>query len=801
MAEQKTRLPAVHLTQQDFVSTFPWGLTGDRVRIRMQEVENLLLDAESAAAMAVLLGHASFSDRLDEAWKTYLNAQNHDIHVCSQEKAGLTWCEEADPLARAIRAEAAQHIEKVLGAPVEINALSWSRRDASGQEIPAFGFAPQTEGVQAGAWAPWGGWLRAGAFSARLAADGTIEIEVAPGGERARVGNLTVEIGGKTLDSRDTPPAVEEALADAAGQRARATLRGQIGPIAYTHRILVKPEGIDYETEFDYGETCNFGPDIRDFEAEPRRTHYFQHERKLCMNFRLEEPDAAFLYNSPFLTWPAAADARSVESLHFVALQGKTAGLAHMNVGQCGYARDAAHSSARHVLGFAPHDYIYGKPEQVRLFGKHVHQYRFLPYAGDWRTAGLTKRAMEFQRETFASAGLEDRSFAPASLLQVRANSTIATALFEREGSVYLRLFEWAGQEDTVDLVFGAEDTAFVETTHALEPIGKLDRFIRMRPWEIKTIRLDGKAKLLPAEPEKTSWFVDCPAGWERKNLFEEKMEQLRPPVEDGDLFFVSGYHDGFVRPLERHTPTMEIEMGRTEAYSGYTNAWEIGGSCWVRMAQNEPEYLEALKPCLREGRVEITGGTWCEPFSLIVSGESNIRQMFYGTRALRETLDYQVTIYNNQEHATYAQMPQILRSFGIYAAINRTQWAPYGYESAIDAEVADWIGPDGTHIWVIPRYHSMNYKTCPWDDRNLQNGSVTGHNRVWRTEEKFEQMRKEALAHGVAQPLMTMIEDIWSEGLRTTDEELAFYDSLPKVRFISFARYLERFGITKENN
>lgn len=51
------------------------------------------------------------------------------------------------------------------------------------------------------------------------------------------------------------------------------------------------------------------------------------------------------------------------------------------------------------------------------------------------------------------------------------------------------------------------------------------------------------------------------------------------------------------------------------------------------------------------------------------------------------------MTIYNNQEHATYAQMPQILRSFGIYAAVNRTQWAPYGYESAIDAEVADWIG------------------------------------------------------------------------------------------------------------
>ena len=264
---------------------------------------------------------------------------------------------------------------------------------------------------------------------------------------------------------------------------------------------------------------------------------------------------------------------------------------------------------------------------------------------------------------------------------------------------------------------------------------------------------------------------------------------------------FASGYHDGFVRPMEVHSLTMGIEIERTLHYEGYSNFWEIGGSCWERLKINQPEWIEYLKNFLKDGSIEIVGGTWCEPFSLIISGESNIRQMFYGMKMIKDTTDFDVKIYCNQEHATYAQMPQILRSFGLYAAVNRTQWAPYGYESAYDSDVVNWVGPDGSEIWDIPRYHSQDYKNCPWDDRNLQNGSVTGHNRVWRTEEKFEQMLREALNHGIERPLMTMLEDIWSDGLRTTDDEMTFYNRLPYVKFISLSRYLELYGITAEDN
>ena len=75
---------------------------------------------------------------------------------------------------------------------------------------------------------------------------------------------------------------------------------------------------------------------------------------------------------------------------------------------------------------------------------------------------------------------------------------------------------------------------------------------------------------------------------------------------------------------------------------------------------------------------------------------------MIRGMEAMKSSLDYTVRIYSNQEHATYAQMPQILRSFGIKAAINRTHWAPFGYESAYNAEIINWIGPDGTEIPII---------------------------------------------------------------------------------------------------
>jgi len=813
-SNDKPAIPSVHLTQQDFVSTFPWGIRGDKVRILQQEVENEILDAETLAAMAFMLGAKSSSKRLDEAWTTLLNSQNHDVHVCLRDEAGIEWCDQARVIAADVRQKASEFLAgRVDGRAIALNTLSWSRPAPDGtSEVPAFGYAVTDAGSadifadgDQHKGAPWHGWFKAETYSVRMREDSCLETRVGSDPKSlALLGHLTVYSGGKMLDSRDARTGRIVTWLSQDGTRAYARIGGRIGDVSFVHTVIATRTCIDMETVFDYGDGCFFGPEIKDFEKKPRRTHYFQHERKLCMNWRLPGAKTQLLYNSPFLTWPAART-RSVESLHYATLQGPKYGVAHFNIGQSGYGYIEKDSACRHALAFAPETYIYGKPDKQQLAGQQTHRYRFLPYMGDWRKAKLPLRASEYQRPIITVRPGKARTALPAKagLVRIDSNTTLATALFERSGRVYMRLWEWAGQPDSVAITFGDKKSRIVECTHALKQVGAMEASFKMRPWEIKTVELVGKArpirqsgscssvKKLKAEPE----------GWRLKSQFSAPLKakgRTSRVARDAAIWFSSGYHDGFVKPLEKHTPTMEIEMQRIRSpkYPNYTSTWEIGGSCWVSINKHEPEYLEALKPFLRDGTVEIVGGTWSEPLSLTISGESHIRQFMYGMEATERHLGIKIAVYMNQEHGTHAQMPQILRSFGLKAVVNRTQWAPYGYESGLDAEVAEWVGVDGSRILLIPRYNSMDYKNCPWDDRNLQNGSITGHNRVWRTKQKFIEMRNMAIRRGISRPLMTMLEDIWTPDLRSSDEEMDFYASQPFIRFTSIARYLAMLGV-----
>jgi len=826
----RTAIPSVHLTQQDFVSTFPWGIRGDRVRIIQQEVENALLDAETLAAMAFMLGSPGSSERLDEAWMLLLNAQNHDVHVCLRDEAGMEWCGQAAAIAAEVRQEAAAFIAARVGGPaIALNTLSWSRPLTAGiAEVPAFGYAVAEADdafakPQEDRGAPWNGWFRAGTYNLRLREDGCLETRIGRGDSgRALLGNLTMYAGGKTWDSRLAKPDRMEAWLSRDGKRAFARLEGRINDVSFVHSVAASETFLDIETTFDYANGCFFGPEAEDFEEEPRRAHYFQHERKLCMNWQVPDAKTRLLVNSPFLTWPAPRS-RSVESLHFAALQAQHHGIAHFNVGQSGYGYIEEDSLCRHVLAFAPRRYVYGKPEIQELKGLQTHRCRFMPYRGDWRKAKLPLRAREFQRPMILLRPGRDHTDAPrplagaalargrqaartpeVGLVRLDSNTTIATALFERNGRLYVRLWEWAGQADSVTLRFGDGKTPLMECSHALKQVGAIKPSFPMRAWEVKTVELVGKAEPLhgPGLCSEVRSLTGSPQGWRRRNRFRPappKRVAIPRGAKDAVIYFSSGYHDGFVRPLEKHTPTMEIEMQRVRSpkYPNYTSTWEIGGSCWVSIGKNEPEYIDSLKPYLKDGSIEIVGGTWSEPLSLTISGEANIRQLLYGLEATQKCLGIDIDVYMNQEHGIYAQMPQILRSFGLRAVVNRTQWAPFGYESGLDEEVADWVGVDGSSIPMIPRHDSMGYSTFPGDGRRFQNGSLTGHNKLWRTREKFLQMRDAAIARGVSRPLMTMLEDIWAPGLRSSDAEMDLYASLPFVRFTTIARYLAMVGIT----
>jgi hypothetical protein len=805
-------LPSVHLTQQDFISTFPWGIRGDKVRILQQEVENELLDTETLAAFAYLAGFKGASAQLDDIWKLMLNSQNHDVHVCLADEVGIDWCNQARLQVAEVKQNALKYLsEQAGGGVIAINTLPWARKSDSGKEmIPGFGYAVVTAKEKDKAAderiIPWIGWFETDAYKIRLLDNGCIETQIGGSSKnKATIGYLTLFNEGKTFDSRNDKPKKVQAWLSSDLKTAYAEIEGEINGIPYVHQVVASGSYIDYETTFDYGNGANFGPEPADVEENPHRIHYYQHDRKLCINCDIEDTKTRLLQNSPYLTWPSEKS-KSIESLNFLAMESPKGNIAHFNLGQSGYGYNESSSTIQHVMAFSPKKYVYGRGKQL-LKGKETYSNRFMPYTGDWRKSKLSLRASEYKRPMLSVKGDERPLQVPVkgSLLQIHSNTTTATALFERGGNIYVRLWEWSGQKDNVTLQFGDDNASLVDCTHSLKEIGKIASTFAMRPWEIKTIRLDGSLKILDDTNScsKAGSLNSEPEDWSRKNYFVSalpaKAAVTHADGENAPIYFSTGYHDGFVKPLVKHTKTMDIEMQRIRSgkFPNYASTWEIGGSCWVSMETNDPGYNESLKPFLKEGSIEIVGGTWCEPFNLLINGESVMRQFLYGTEAIEKHLDTKVTIYSNQEHGTFAQMPQILSSFGLKAVVNRTQWAPFGIESGIDADVAEWIGVDGSKILLIPRYTSMDYSTLgPNNALELQCGSVTGHNRDWRTEAKFKEMRDSAMAKGIQRPFMTMLEDIWAEEWRSSDAEMDFYASLPYVKFTSIARYLAMFGI-----
>src|SRR6266436_3930931 len=119
------------------------------------------------------------------------------------------------------------------------------------------------------------------------------------------------------------------------------------------------------------------------------------------------------------------------------------------------------------------------------------------------------------------------------------------------------------------------------------------------------------------------------------------------------------------------------------------------------------PEQEERLKKYIRSGRIQI-GPWYLQPDEFLVSGESLVRNLQIGLQ--------QAAIYGEQMRAGYvpdcfghiAQLPQILRGFGIDNAVF---WRGVGAE-AHKSEFF-WAAPDGTQVLVIFLAGAMGYSNA----------------------------------------------------------------------------------------
>jgi mannosylglycerate hydrolase len=119
------------------------------------------------------------------------------------------------------------------------------------------------------------------------------------------------------------------------------------------------------------------------------------------------------------------------------------------------------------------------------------------------------------------------------------------------------------------------------------------------------------------------------------------------------------------------------------------------------------PEQEERLKKYIHSGRIQV-GPWYLQPDEFLVSGESLVRNLQIGLQRAAEFGEPMRAGYVPDCFGHIAQLPQILRGFGIDSAVF---WRGVGAE-AHKSEFY-WAAPDGTQVLVIFLASAMGYSNA----------------------------------------------------------------------------------------
>lgn len=173
--------------------------------------------------------------------------------------------------------------------------------------------------------------------------------------------------------------------------------------------------------------------------------------------------------------------------------------------------------------------------------------------------------------------------------------------------------------------------------------------------------------------------------------------------------YFIDGYHGGIYGHLPGwQTKFMVEKLGQ---YPDWKINLELEPESWDTIAVKDPVSYAAFQQLLADqsskGRIEYVNPAYGQSYMYNISGESIIRQLYYGMKKLRRHFPLMVfSTYSSEEPCFTSALPQILRSYGFkYASLKNPNTCWGGYTRAFGGELVNWVGPDGSSILTVPRY------------------------------------------------------------------------------------------------
>lgn len=173
--------------------------------------------------------------------------------------------------------------------------------------------------------------------------------------------------------------------------------------------------------------------------------------------------------------------------------------------------------------------------------------------------------------------------------------------------------------------------------------------------------------------------------------------------------YFIDGYHGG----IYGHLPPWQTRfmVDKLKEYPDWKINLELEPESWDTISIKDPVAYAEFKAGMADGsfggRVEYINPAYGQSYLYNISGESIIRQLYYGMRKLRQHFpDIVFSTYSSEEPCFTSALPQILDSYGFrYASLKNPNTCWGGYTRAYGGELVNWVGPDGSRLLTVPRY------------------------------------------------------------------------------------------------
>jgi hypothetical protein len=244
----------------------------------------------------------------------------------------------------------------------------------------------------------------------------------------------------------------------------------------------------------------------------------------------------------------------------------------------------------------------------------------------------------------------------------------------------------------------------------------------------------------------------------------------------------------GWNMGIESCVDSLNDSMAVTDAQWGLKTCINLDAAAYELIDQNFPEVIDKLKKYIKEGKVEIIGGTYSQALGSMIGNESNIRQLTFGREVIKRCLGEDISTFLEEEEYSHPQLPQLLKSAG-YRYSSLAQCDTWGSSGIPHLELGSfyWKAKDGTILPCIPKNSLFRHPPSVTPD--------IGYFETAEGRQKIKELKKTGIPMAVVWTEFGW-EPLGEKNINGFDPEMhRQFKERNNVRYATIKEYFEKYG------